>query len=433
MTSATVRVSKPAKRATPWSSCTTMSPVRSSVNERSAPRRAPPTPPRRPRRPRRRARPGAGAAAGARGTPRASAAARRSPRAATPRRSAATAPAAGSGSSDRLGAPARPRRATSLSGARGCTPRARPRRGAETRRPCGSPSARASRAPARLRASERAAVSADCARSSISWPLESADSQMRARSASVARMLCGLTYRWCASSSPNAAQTSLQWSPSTGSRSSSAATTSSRVRRRPGRAARRSARPAAARRCPGAPRPRRRPPRRRRRRRRHLLDGDLGELAVLERELRRGRDLDLLDVPQRALRERREPAQRLDLHVEHVDAHRALLGRREHVQQAAAHRELPALLDLVDALVARAHELRRALVEVQQLAHAQRERARAQLRVGHLLRQRHRAHHHHRLLSAAAPAPAPRLAPSSASSAATRRPTRCAGGARCDS
>ena len=38
MTSATVRVSKPAKRATPWSSCTTMSPVRSSVNERSAPR-----------------------------------------------------------------------------------------------------------------------------------------------------------------------------------------------------------------------------------------------------------------------------------------------------------------------------------------------------------------------------------------------------------
>ncbi len=46
MTSATVRVSKPAKRATPWSSCTTMSPVRSSVNERSAPRRTPPRAPR---------------------------------------------------------------------------------------------------------------------------------------------------------------------------------------------------------------------------------------------------------------------------------------------------------------------------------------------------------------------------------------------------
>src|SRR5215203_6159805 len=34
----TVLVSKPAKRATPWSSCTTWSPVRRSVNERSSPR-----------------------------------------------------------------------------------------------------------------------------------------------------------------------------------------------------------------------------------------------------------------------------------------------------------------------------------------------------------------------------------------------------------
>src|ERR671939_29270 len=36
---ATVLVSKPAKRAIPWSSWTTMSPVRRSANERSAPRR----------------------------------------------------------------------------------------------------------------------------------------------------------------------------------------------------------------------------------------------------------------------------------------------------------------------------------------------------------------------------------------------------------
>ena len=35
---ATVFVSKPAKRATPWSSWTTMSPVRRSANERSSPR-----------------------------------------------------------------------------------------------------------------------------------------------------------------------------------------------------------------------------------------------------------------------------------------------------------------------------------------------------------------------------------------------------------
>ena len=39
MTPATVFVSKPAKRAMPWSSWTTMSPVRRSANERSAPRR----------------------------------------------------------------------------------------------------------------------------------------------------------------------------------------------------------------------------------------------------------------------------------------------------------------------------------------------------------------------------------------------------------
>ena len=39
MTPATVRVSKPAKRAMPWSSWTTMSPARSSANERSTPRR----------------------------------------------------------------------------------------------------------------------------------------------------------------------------------------------------------------------------------------------------------------------------------------------------------------------------------------------------------------------------------------------------------
>ena len=88
-----------------------------------------------------------------------------------------------------------------------------------------------------------------------------------------------------------------------------------------------------------------------------LRGRDLRQLAVLQRELRGGRDLDLLHLAERALGERREPAQRLDLDVEHVDPHSPLLGRREHVQQAAAQRELPALLDLVDALVAGAHEL----------------------------------------------------------------------------
>ncbi len=120
---------------------------------------------------------------------------------------------------------------------------------------------------------------------------------------------------------------------------------------------------------------------------------------MLGRELRRRGDLDLGDVAERALRERREPAQRFDLDVEHVHPHGPLLGSGEHVEQSSAQRELPALLHLVDALVARADELLRALVEVEQLAHAQRERVGTQRRVGHLLRQRHRADDHHRLLA----------------------------------
>ena len=84
---------------------------------------------------------------------------------------------------------------------------------------------------------------------------------------------------------------------------------------------------------------------------------DLGQLAVLGRELGGGRDLDAVGLPQAALGEGREPAQRLDLDVEQVDADGALLGRRVDVEQAAADRELAALLDLVDALVAGGDEL----------------------------------------------------------------------------
>ena len=69
-------------------------------------------------------------------------------------------------------------------------------------------------------------------------------------------------------------------------------------------------------------------------------------------ELGGGRDLDLVGVAERALGERREPAQRLDLDVEQVDADGAVLGRRVDVEQAAADRELAAVVDLVDALVA---------------------------------------------------------------------------------
>ena len=120
-----------------------------------------------------------------------------------------------------------------------------------------------------------------------------------------------------------------------------------------------------------------------------LERGDLRQLAMLGRELGGGRDLDHVGVAERALGEGREPAQRLDLVVEEVDADGALLRGGVDVEQPAADRELAAVLDLVDPLVARRHEVGGRLVEVQQLADAQREAVRAQLRVGHLLAQRH--------------------------------------------
>ena len=109
---------------------------------------------------------------------------------------------------------------------------------------------------------------------------------------------------------------------------------------------------------------------------------------MLGGQLGGGRDLDRLRLPQAALGEGREPAQRLDLVVEEVDADGALLGRRVEVEQPAADGELAAVLDLVDALVARGDEVGRALVEVEQLADAQHEAVRAQLRVRDLLRER---------------------------------------------
>ena len=123
-----------------------------------------------------------------------------------------------------------------------------------------------------------------------------------------------------------------------------------------------------------------------------LQRGDLGDLAVLGGELGRRGDLDLVGLPQRPLRERREPAQRLDLDVEQVDADRPVLGGRVDVEDAAAHGELTAVLDLVDALVAGRDEIARDLVEVDEVADAQRHRARAQLGVGHLLAERDGGH-----------------------------------------
>src|SRR5439155_27025523 len=100
-----------------------------------------------------------------------------------------------------------------------------------------------------------------------------------------------------------------------------------------------------------------------------------------------------IDHDQRALRESREPEQRLDLDVEHVDAHSALLGGAEDVEQASAQSELPTLLYLVGAFISGVHELGRALLEIEQVADAKGERARPQRGVRNLLGQRDRTDH----------------------------------------
>ena len=147
-----------------------------------------------------------------------------------------------------------------------------------------------------------------------------------------------------------------------------------------------------------------------------LQRGDLGDLAMLGGELGRRGDLHRVGVPQRPLREGREPAQRLDLDVEQVDADRPVLRCRVDVEDAAAHRELTAVLDLVDALVAGRDEIARDLVEIDEVADAQRHRARAQLGVRDLLAQRDRGHDDDRRLPVA--------------SARAARPSRRRGGRR---
>ena len=96
-------------------------------------------------------------------------------------------------------------------------------------------------------------------------------------------------------------------------------------------------------------------------------------------------DLDAIGLLERALREGGEPGQALDLDVEQLAADGALLGGRVDVEDVAADRELTAVLDLVDALVATRDELVGNLVEVEQLALVDLEAVRAQLGVGHLL------------------------------------------------
>ena len=131
-----------------------------------------------------------------------------------------------------------------------------------------------------------------------------------------------------------------------------------------------------------------------------LQRGDLRQLPVLGRQLGGGRDLDRLGVAQGALGEGGEPAQRLDLVAEQVDAHGAVLGRRVEIDETPANGELPAVLDLLDAFVAGRDEVGRELVEVDQVALGDPHATGAQLGVGHLLAQRDGADHDDRGLVA---------------------------------
>ncbi len=126
--------------------------------------------------------------------------------------------------------------------------------------------------------------------------------------------------------------------------------------------------------------------------------GRLGVRAMLRGQLGRRRDLDLGQVVERALREGAEPPQGLDLDVEQVDAHGPVLGRRVDVQDAAAHRELASVVDLVHALVAGADEILGQFVEIDEVADLEREALGPQRRVGHLLRQCDGADHDDRRL-----------------------------------
>ena len=81
---------------------------------------------------------------------------------------------------------------------------------------------------------------------------------------------------------------------------------------------------------------------------------DLGELAPA---LGGWEDRRLLDRAQRALRERRERPDLLDLVAEELDTERFAAGGREHVDETAADCELAPFLDPLDALVAGGRKL----------------------------------------------------------------------------
>ena len=109
---------------------------------------------------------------------------------------------------------------------------------------------------------------------------------------------------------------------------------------------------------------------------------------MLERQLGRRVELDPLRLAERALGEGREPADRLDLVAEQLQPRGPVLGRAEDVEDAAADRELAAVLDLVDALVAGLDQQLGDVAEVDLLAAVKDEARRAQRGVGDRLGER---------------------------------------------
>ena len=87
------------------------------------------------------------------------------------------------------------------------------------------------------------------------------------------------------------------------------------------------------------------------------------------------------ELGERALREHREARDALDLVAEELDAHGLCAGRREDVEDVAAHGQLAAVADALDALVARARRAPRRPRRARALPRARRA-ARAARRVG---------------------------------------------------
>ena len=97
---------------------------------------------------------------------------------------------------------------------------------------------------------------------------------------------------------------------------------------------------------------------------------------------------------ERSLRERRERADLLDVVPEELDAKRLAARAREHVDEPAAHGDLPALLDALHALVARQRELLDERVELAGIRRRQAHDIGSRVRGWHALGERARGDTH---------------------------------------